>query len=60
MLIATEDGNGLVRKLADAGVASAIIGKSNSSNDRRIINGEEVRFLEPPKTDALYNVTVNK
>ena len=56
MLIATDDGNGLVRKLSEAGVASAIIGKSNSSNDKRIINGDEVRFLEPPKSDALYSV----
>ncbi len=61
MLIATADGNGLVRKLSAAGVASAVIGKSNSSNDRRIISGDEVRFLEPPKTDALYDVqSVNK
>ncbi|MCR5416597.1 MAG: AIR synthase family protein [Pseudobutyrivibrio sp.] len=59
MLIATADGNGLVRKLEAAGVAAAIIGKSNSSNDRRIINGDEERFLEPPKTDALYNVKTN-
>jgi hydrogenase maturation factor len=56
MLIATNDGNGLVRKLADAGVAAAIIGKSNSSNDKRVISGDEVRFLEPPKADALYSV----
>ncbi len=60
MLIATADGNGLVRKLKDAGVASAVIGKSNSSNDRRIISGDEVRFLEPPKTDALYDVNKEK
>ena len=56
MLIATDDGNGLVRKLVDAGITSAIIGKSNSSNDRRIISGDEVRFLEPPKSDALYSI----
>ncbi|WP_458459149.1 AIR synthase family protein [Pseudobutyrivibrio sp.] len=56
MLIATNDGNELVRKLAEAGVASAIIGKSNSSNDKRVISGDEVRFLEPPKADALYSV----
>jgi hydrogenase maturation factor len=56
MLIATNDGNGLVRKLADTGVAAAIIGKSNSSNDKRVISGDEVRFLEPPKADALYSV----
>ena len=60
MLIACEDGNGLVRALNEAGVASAIIGKSTNSNDRRIISGDEVRFLEPPKTDALYNVTKTK
>ena len=59
MLIATNDGNGLVRKLADAGVAAAIIGKSNSSNDKRVISGDEVRFLEPPKADALYSVERN-
>ena len=56
MLIATNDGNGLVRKLAEAGVASAIIGKSNSSNDKRVLSGDEVRFIEPPKADALYSV----
>ncbi|MCR4568387.1 MAG: AIR synthase family protein [Pseudobutyrivibrio sp.] len=56
MLIATEDGNGLVRKLNEAGIASAIIGKSNSSNDKRVLSGDEVRFLEPPKADALYSV----
>ncbi|MCR4694883.1 MAG: AIR synthase family protein [Pseudobutyrivibrio sp.] len=56
MLIATNDGNGLVRKLDAAGVASAIIGKTNSTNDRRILNGQEERFLEPPKADALYSI----
>lgn len=56
MLIACEDGNGLVRSLNEAGVAAAVIGKSNSSNDKRIINGDEVRYLEPPKTDALYDI----
>ena len=60
MLIATNDGNGLVRKLAEAGIASAIIGKSNSSNDKRVLNAEEVRFLEPPKADALYSVNVKR
>ncbi len=59
MLIATEDGNGLVRKLNEAGIASAIIGKSNSSNDKRVLSGDEVRFLEPPKADALYAVNSN-
>ncbi|MCF0187704.1 MAG: hydrogenase maturation factor [Bacteroidaceae bacterium] len=56
LLIATEDGTGLVEKLNAAGVASAIIGKSNSSNDRIVVNGDETRFLERPVSDAFYNI----
>lgn len=56
MLIATEDGAGLVSKLEAAGIAAAVIGKTNKSNDRIIKNGEEVRYLDKPQTDELYKV----
>lgn len=56
MLMACEDGNGLVAKLAEQGVKATIIGKATDSNDRILINEEEKRFLEPPKTDELYKV----
>ena len=56
LLIATKDGTGLVERLNAAGVASAIIGKSNSSNDRIVVNGDETRFLERPVSDAFYNI----
>lgn len=55
MLIAADDGNGLVRELDKAGIQAAVVGKITSSNDRVIYNGEEKRFLEPPKTDQLYD-----
>ncbi len=56
MLIATKDGNGLVQALEKEGIAATVIGKATSGNDRVLLNQEERRFLEPPKTDELYKV----
>ncbi len=56
MLMASFDGNGLVAELQKAGIEAAVIGKATGSNDRVLLNGEERRFLEPPKTDELYKV----
>lgn len=60
MLMATSDGTGMVAALAEAGIEASIIGKCNDSNDRVIVNGEEKRFLEPPKADALYDILEEK
>lgn len=54
MLMAASDGNTLVRELAKAGIPAAIIGKATEGNDRVLLNEEERRFLEPPRTDELY------
>lgn len=54
MLMAAEDGNGLVMELEKAGIPAVVIGKATDSNDRVLLNEEERRFLEPPKTDELY------
>jgi len=56
MLMAAEDGNKLVLDLKKAGIEACVIGKATAANDRVLINGEERRFLEPPKTDELYKV----
>lgn len=56
MLMAAADGNALVRALAEAGIPAAIIGKATDENARVIINDDEQRYLEPPKTDELYRV----
>ena len=56
MLMAAEDGNRLVLDLKKAGIEAAVIGKATANNDRVLLNGEERRFLEPPKTDELYKV----
>lgn len=54
MLMAAENGNGLVMELEKAGIPAVVIGKATDSNDRVLLNEEERRFLEPPKTDELY------
>lgn len=56
MLMASPDGNALVRALAEVGISATVIGKATEGNDRVIINDDERRFLEPPKTDELYRV----
>lgn len=56
MLMAAEDGNTLVRELEKEGIPATIIGKATEGNDRVLLNEDEKRFLEPPKTDELYEV----
>ncbi len=56
MLMAAKDGNKLVLDLKKAGIEATVIGKATADNDRVLLNGEERRFLEPPKTDELYKV----
>ncbi len=56
LLIATSDGEKVVDAINREGIEATIIGKATDSNDRRLINGDEVRFLETPAKDELYQV----
>lgn len=56
MLIGTKNGTRLTEALKQAGIPAAVIGYATEGNDRIVINGEERRYLEPPKTDELYRV----
>ena len=57
MLMATEDGNKLVRELTKAGINAVVIGKATEGKDRCIRKDEEEHsFLERPKTDELYKI----
>lgn len=57
MLIACDKGHDLVELLKKEGIHSAVIGKFTDNNDKVIIYDEgETRYLEPPKTDELYNI----
>ena len=54
LLMTSEDGNALAAALEKEGIPAVVVGKTTDGNDRVLYNEEERRFLEPPKTDALY------
>ncbi len=56
MLIAANDGEGLLKKMEEAGIYGSIVGRMTEGNDRIIMNKGEKRYLEPPKADELYKV----
>lgn len=56
MLMSTDKGNELVRELEKAGIKATILGKVTKGHERIIINEDEIRYLEPPKSDELYKV----
>jgi hydrogenase expression/formation protein HypE len=56
MLIAADNGYDLVRTLEKSGISAAVIGKAVKGKDRVVTNEDEKRFLEPPKSDEIYNI----
>lgn len=56
LLMTSEDGNALVGALKREGIPAVAAGKTTDGNDRLLLNGEERRFLEPPKMDELYKI----
>lgn len=56
MLMTAQNGYDLVRLFREAHIPAAVIGKVTDSHDRVIRNGEECRFLEPFKGDAVDQI----
>lgn len=56
LLLIMDDGNDIVEAMRQAGIEANVIGNTTSSSERKIIIGEEERFLVPPKGDALNAV----
>lgn len=53
LLMVSQDGSGLVRELSEKGMEGTVIGRTKKGRDRLLLNGEETRFLEPPKMNEL-------
>lgn len=53
LLIIGKDGKDLVERFQNAGIAAHVIGNTTKEPDRKVMIGEEERFLVPPKGDAL-------
>ena len=56
LLLATKDGESLVKKLEDKGIPAIVVGVLKEGNDKIIINGEEKRYLESPQSDEIHKV----
>lgn len=56
LLFATEDGDQMVRKLAECGISATVIGRVSDGKQRILRNEDEERFLDRPKSDELYQV----
>jgi len=56
LLLVTNDGEYVVEQMRQAGIAAEILGQTTKCMDRKVLVGEEERFLVPPKGDALNGV----
>lgn len=56
LLMTADNGYDLVENLHKKGIDAAVIGRTNSSNDRLVINEEEKRFLTPPQPDEYFKL----
>ena len=54
LIMATWDGPGLRQALEKAQIPAALVGKVTDSHDRLLLNGEETRYLDRPRTDSIY------
>ena len=54
VLLVCKTGETLVNELNDNGIMADVIGHLTDGNDRIAINGDETRYLEPPRGDEIY------
>ncbi len=54
MLMIADNGHDLARELELNRIPAAVIGKVTNGNDRIVRNGDEVRYLEPPRPENQY------
>lgn len=56
LLMTVWKGEALASALEEAGIPATVVGKVTEGNDRILVNGEEIRYLNRPKGDAVYAV----
>lgn len=56
LLMAADDGEGLVQALEQQHIPAKVVGKLTDNHDRIVINEDETRFLERPRTDEIYKI----
>ena len=56
LLLVTKNGNELVQSLKESGIRAEVIGKTTDTNDKIILNGDEIRYLDTPSRDEIYKI----
>ena len=56
LLIAADDGLGLIAEVGKCIIPAFLIGRTTDGNDRVLFNGEDSRFLERPQPDEIYKL----
>ena len=56
LLMVTREGGKLVRTLAEKGIPAAVIGNMNDSNDKIVVNRDDVRYLGPPLSYEIHKL----
>lgn len=56
LLMTAKDGEALVEALMAEQIPAAVIGRVTDSNDRLILNEDEVRYLDRPHVDGIYSL----
>jgi hydrogenase maturation factor len=56
LLIVTENADELIYCLEEEGIICETIGEITDTKDRIAVNGDEIRYLEPPRGEILYDI----
>lgn len=56
LVMTTEDGLGLAAALEKEHIPAAVVGKLTEGNDRILINNDEIRYMDRPRTDEIYKL----
>ncbi len=59
-LVVTPEPERMVTNLKQMGISARMIGQTTVFNDKIVMNGDEVRYLEPPKGDDIYKIYMNR
>ena len=54
LIIASPEGTAAVEALAAEGIPAVIVGRFTDSNERLILNEDEVRYMDRPQRDEIY------
>ena len=54
LIMTSEDGAALTEALKAEGIPAVTVGKVTDSNDRLLVNGDEIRYMDRPRCDEIY------